>query len=61
MNLLHEAPFTAGLPMNEAPDRLGQFLGWRIVHSYMEQNDVTLRQLIELPYTEILTFYEINE
>lgn len=61
MNLLHEAPFTAGLPMNEAPDRLGQFLGWRIVHSYMEQNDVTLQELIELPYTEILTYYEINE
>lgn len=61
MNLLHEAPFTAGLPMNEAPDRLGQFLGWRIVHSYMEQNDVTLQQLMEIPYTEILTFYEINE
>lgn len=61
MNLLHEAPFTAGLPMNEAPDRLGQFLGWRIVHSYMEQNDVTLQQLIKLPYTEILTYYEINE
>ena len=60
-NLFSEAPFTAGLPMKEAPDRLGQFLGWRIIQSYMEQNDVTLQELMALPYTELLQFYEINE
>ncbi|MCC6701669.1 MAG: hypothetical protein IT221_09095 [Fluviicola sp.] len=60
-NLFSEAPFTAGLPMKDAPDRLGQFLGWRIIQSYMEQNDVTLQELVALPYTELLQFYEINE
>jgi hypothetical protein len=60
-NLFSEAPFTAGLPMKEAPDRLGQFLGWRIIQSYMEQNDVTLQELVALPYTELLQSYEINE
>lgn len=30
----------------EAPDRLGQFIGWRIVSSYMQNNNVSLRQLL---------------
>lgn len=59
-NLLREAPFTAGLP-EKGPDRLGQFLGWRIVHSYMEQYDLTLEQLIKTPYTKLLNEYEIND
>ncbi len=59
-NLLGEAPFTAGLP-KKGPDRLGQFLGWRILHSYMEQYDLTLQELIALPYTELLQEYEIND
>jgi uncharacterized protein YjaZ len=59
-NLLREAPFTAGLP-EKGPDRLGQFLGWRIVHSYMEQYDLTLDQLIKTPYTKLLNEYEIND
>lgn len=58
-NFLSDAPFTAGLPQ-EGPDRLGQFLGWRIIHSYMEQYDITLQQLKDLSYTEILTEYEIE-
>jgi hypothetical protein len=59
-NFLKEAPFTAGLPQ-KGPDRLGQFLGWRIVQSYMAQNDISLQELIKLPYTELLQEYEINE
>lgn len=57
---LQEAPFTSGLPQ-KGPDRLGQFLGYRIVCSYMEQYDVTLRQLMDKPYNELLTEYEIND
>jgi len=30
----------------EAPDRVGQFVGWRIVSSYMKNNNVSLRQLL---------------
>ncbi len=30
----------------EAPDRIGQFIGWRIVASYMKNNSVSLRQLL---------------
>lgn len=61
-NMLHEAPFTSGLPDGEkTPDRLGQFLGWRIIHSYMEQYDITLQELMKLPYTKLIQEYEINE
>jgi hypothetical protein len=61
-NLLHEAPFTAGIQnAQNSPDRLGQFLGWRIIHSYMEQYDITLQELINKPYTTLIQEYEINE
>ncbi len=30
----------------EAPDRIGQFIGWRIVSSYMENNNVSLQQML---------------
>ncbi len=59
-NLLAEGPFTAGLPQ-KAPDRLGQFLGWRIIQSYMEQNNVTVAEMVKIPYQEILQDYKINE
>lgn len=57
---LQEAPFTAGLPQ-KGPDRLGQFLGYRIICSYMEQYNVTLQELLEKPYNDILSEYEIND
>lgn len=59
MNLLKPGPFTIGLP-EKGPDRLGQFLGWRMVHSFLEKNDVSLQTLIETPYTQILQAYEID-
>ncbi len=59
-NFLNEAPFTAGLP-KKGPDRLGQFLGWRIIHSYMEQYDVPLQKLMDTPYTTLLQEYEITD
>ncbi len=30
----------------EAPDRIGQYIGWRIVASYVENNNVSLQQLL---------------
>jgi len=30
----------------EAPDRVGRYIGWRIVASYMKNNNVSLRQLM---------------
>ena len=60
-NFLNEGPFTVGLP-EKSPDRLGQFLGWKIVHEFMEKNEsISMKDLINLPYNTILQSYEIEE
>ena len=59
VNLLNEAPFTIGLP-DKSPDRLGQFLGWKIVQKYMSKNNISLKELIKIPYNTILQEYEIE-
>lgn len=60
-NFLHEGPFTVGLPEN-SPDRLGQFLGWKIVRDFMQKNEsISFNQLVKLPYNTILQSYEIEE
>lgn len=59
-NFLSEGPFTIGLP-EKGPDRLGQFLGWRMIHSYMEANPSTKpADLIHIPYNQILQAYEVE-
>jgi len=42
---MNDAPFTSILS-TEAPARLGQFLGWRIVNKYMAQTESTLAELM---------------
>ena len=59
INMLNEGPFTVGLP-EKGPDRLGQFIGWRMVRKYMEIKRVSLEELINTPYTAILAEYEID-
>lgn len=59
-NMMSEGPFTPGLPDQESPDRLGQFLGWRMVHRFMEKNDISLEELVQLSYNDILQAYEIE-
>ena len=59
-NFLNAGPKTVGLP-EEAPDRLGQFLGYRMVKKYMHQNKaLSLPELLQLDYNEILQKYEID-
>lgn len=58
-NMLHEGPFTPGLP-EKGPDRLGQFLGWKMVKQYVEFNDVSLKDLLDVPYNDILQSFEIE-
>lgn len=60
-NMLQEGPFTPGLP-EKGPDRLGQFLGWRMVQQYMENNsDLTLEKLKNVGYNDILQAYETTD
>jgi gliding motility-associated lipoprotein GldB len=46
---LYPAPFSKFfLELDaEAPPRLGQFLGWRIVQQFMEKNEVSVQEMIE--------------
>ncbi len=59
INMLAPGPFTPGLP-EKGPDRLGQYLGWKLVQNYMDENDITLKQLLKTPYSKILQAYEID-
>ena len=63
VNLLKEGPFTPGLPEDteNSPDRLGQFLGWRMVHQYMEDSDTSVKGLVDVDYKEIYQGYETEE
>jgi hypothetical protein len=57
-NFINEAPFTIGLP-EKGPDRFGQFLGWKMIHSFMKNNpSTTLEELVNIKYTKILQEYE---
>jgi uncharacterized protein YjaZ len=58
-NLLREGPFSAGLP-RESPDRMGQFLGYQMVKQYMDEESISLKELVKLPYNTILQSYKPN-
>ena len=59
-NFLNEGPKTVGLS-DDAPDRIGQFLGYRIVKGYMNKNKaLSLPELLDVKYNIILQTYEID-
>jgi len=46
LRFFEEAPTTVGI--DESPGRIGQFMGWQMVRSYMDANpEVTIKELIE--------------
>ncbi|RMG79101.1 MAG: hypothetical protein D6707_08860 [Bacteroidetes bacterium] len=46
-NFMGEAPFTTGLP-KESPGRVGAWLGYKIVKSFMEEKNPDLNQLMSI-------------
>lgn len=58
-NMLSDGPFTPGLP-EKGPDRLGQYLGWRMVKNFMETTETSFEDLLKMPYNEILQAYEVE-
>jgi hypothetical protein len=59
-NFLNEGPYTIGLP-EKGPDRLGQFLGYKIVYGFMQQNKkLSLTDLIQTDYNTVLQSYQIK-
>jgi hypothetical protein len=59
VNLLKEGPYSIGLP-KESPDRIGQFMGYQIVKQYMEDEEISLKKLVEMPYNELLQKYKVK-
>lgn len=60
LGYFNEAPFTKGLP-KESPDRLGQFIGWKMVRKYMDQNpDLPIEKLLKVPFAQIMQAYKID-
>ena len=53
---LDPAPFSKfGLELdNESPGRLGRYMGWQIVRVFMENNAISLQQLLDMSADEIL-------
>ncbi len=52
---LEPAPFSKfGLELdNESPGRLGRYLGWQIVRSFMDNNTVNLKHMLAMPAEEL--------
>ena len=47
-NLIQDGPFTTGFS-KESPSRLGIFIGWQIIHSYMLRHpEIPLEQLLQI-------------
>lgn len=48
---LYPAPFSKFYLQldQEAPARLGQYVGWQIVRQYMERNEVSVKDMLETP------------
>jgi hypothetical protein len=59
VNLLKEGPYSIGLP-KESPDRIGQFMGYRIVNQYMDEEEISLEKLVKMPYNVLLQKYKVN-
>ena len=38
---------------NESPGRVGQWIGWQIVHSFMENNEVSLQDMLKMNAKEL--------
>lgn len=38
---------------NESPGRVGRYMGWQIVRAFMNNNDITLQQMLNIPAEEL--------
>jgi uncharacterized protein YjaZ len=38
---------------NESPGRVGQWIGWQIVRSFMENNKVSMQEMIKMDAKEL--------
>lgn len=60
-NIMNPGPTTSGLPTEGAPDRLGRYLGWKMVHQYIEFNELKVEDVVTADYKDILLNFEIED
>jgi len=56
LRFLEPAPFSKfqlELIDTESPGRIGRYIGWQIVRAFMENNEVTLQQMLTIPADEV--------
>lgn len=58
MNMLNPGPTTSGLPIQGSPDRMGVYLGWQMVRNYVEVTGISMKDLLDKPYNDILQEYK---
>jgi len=61
MNMINPGPTTSGLPEKGSPDRMGQFMGYRMVRNYMELKEIPVSKLAKVSYNDILQEYQIED
>ncbi|MDB3907034.1 DUF2268 domain-containing putative Zn-dependent protease [Crocinitomicaceae bacterium] len=61
LNLFNSGPKTPGLPIDGSPDRMGKFLGYKIICDYMEETEATVAQMVKADYKKILQKYKPEE
>jgi len=61
INLLNPGPKTPGLPIKGSPDRLGKYLGYKIVCDFMEETETSVAEMVKTDYSLILQKYKPEE
>lgn len=54
--ILNNGPYTIGFS-EQSPDRLGQYLGWKMVRNYIFEEEIALSEIVKLDYKTILKKY----
>ena len=54
--LLHNGPYSSGFS-TESPDRMGQFLGWKMARKYLLDENISLKELMNIDFDKILKNY----
>lgn len=54
--ILNNGPYTIGFS-EKSPDRLGQYLGWKMVRNYIFEEEIPLSEMVKLDYKKILKNY----
>ena len=55
--LLNNGPYTIGFS-EDSPDRMGQYIGWKMVRNYIFDEELSLSEMIKLDYKKFYDKYK---